>query len=242
MKIGIMQPYLFPYLGYFQLIHAVDVFVIYDDVQYRKKGWINRNRILLNHDALLFTFGVKRESRTKHINQRSYSKDIFHSTKERFLKTLFHSYHDAPYFNEVHEVIIDILHYEDRNISKFNTNCLRKLCDYMHIDTPFVLSSSLERTKGLNAEDAVVEINQILGGHCYINAIGGMKLYSPGKFEENGIELKFLKMDEITYYQFDGQFIPDLSIIDILMFNSKGEIDQLLNNYELLQNYSVYTE
>ncbi len=239
MKVGIMQPYLFPYLGYFQLIHAVDVFVIYDDVQYMKDGWINRNRILLNQDALLFTFGVKKDSRTKHINQRSYSENAYHSTKERLLKTLFHSYHNAPYFGEVHELIIDILNYEDRNVSKFNTNSLRKLCDYMNIDTPFVLSSTLERTKGLNAEDAVVEINQILGSHYYINAIGGMKLYSPGKFKENGIELKFLRMDEITYQQFDGQFIPNLSIIDILMFNSERQISQLLNNYELLQNYSV---
>lgn len=237
MKIGVMQPYLFPYLGYFQLINAVDIFVIYDDVQYIKNGWINRNRILSNKNAFLFTFGVKKDSMNKCINQRSYAEDTYLSTRNKFLKTLFYTYQKAPYFNEVNELVVDILNYDDLNVSKFNTNSLRKLCDYMNINTRFILSSSLERTKGLDAEDAIIEINKILDGHCYINAIGGMKLYSPEKFEENGIKLRFLKTNDIVYPQFGEQFIPNLSIIDVLMFNSKEEIKGLLNNYELISNY-----
>ncbi len=177
-----MQPYLFPYLGYFQLINAVDVFVIYDDVQYIKNGWINRNRILSNRDPILFTFGVKKDAMTMRINQRFYSEDTYNSTKKKFLKTLFISYHKAPYFKEVNELVTEILSYEDFNVSKFNVNCLRMVCDYMSISTPFISSSSLEKEKELKAQDAVIEINKLLGSHCYINAIGGMELYSPKIF------------------------------------------------------------
>lgn len=234
MKLGIMQPYLFPYLGYFQLIRAVDTFVVFDDVQYIKRGWINRNQIQLNRNPLLFTFGVKKDAMTKHINQRFYSEDTYYSTREDFLKTLFRAYHKAPYFKEVNELVTEILNYEDFNVSKFNVNCLRMVCDYMNISTPFISSSSLEKEKELKAQDAVIEINKLLGSHCYINAIGGMELYSPKIFEENGIKLRFIKMHDIKYPQFDEQFIQNLSIIDVLMFNSKREIETLLNDYELV--------
>jgi hypothetical protein len=237
MKIGIMQPYLFPYLGYFQLINAVDIFVVYDDVQYIKNGRINRNKIQSNRNPILFTFGIKKDAMTLHINQRFYSKESHYLTKEKFLKTLFLSYYRAPHFKEVNELIIDILNYEDLNISEFNTNSLRKICNYMNINTQFILSSSLEKVKGLKAQEAVVEINKLLGSRCYINAIGGLKLYSPEKFEENGIRLKFIRMRNIKYHQFNEQFIPNLSIIDVLMFNSKEEIENLLNNYELVSRY-----
>lgn len=234
MKLGIMQPYLFPYLGYFQLINAVDVFVIYDDVQYIKNGWINRNKILSNRVPIMFTFGVKKDAMTMHINQRFYSENTYYSTKEKFLKTLFVSYHKAPHFKNTYELITEILSYEDLNVSKFNVNCLRKICDYINISTPFILSSSLEKEKELKAQEAVIGINKLLGSHCYINAIGGMEFYSPKKFKENGIKLRFIKMYDIEYPQFDEQFIPNLSIIDVLMFNSKREIETLLNDYELV--------
>jgi hypothetical protein len=234
MKIGIMQPYLFPYLGYFQLINAVDYFVVYDDVQYIKNGWINRNKIQLNRNPILFTFGVKRDAMTLHINQRFYSEDKYYSSKENFLKTLYISYLKAPHFEEVNELIADILNNENLNISEFNTNSLRKLCNYMNINTHFILSSSLERTKGLKAQEKIIEINKSLGSHCYINAIGGLELYSPEKFDENGIRLKFIRMHDIKYHQFNKIFIPNLSIVDVLMFNSQEKIEDLLNDYELV--------
>ncbi len=231
--IGGMQPYLFPYLGYFQLINAVDVFVISDDVQYIKGGWINRNRIQSNRKPLLFTFGIKKDKMTKNINQRSYSEDTYNSTRDKFLRTLFHSYHKAPYFKEVNELIAEILSYEDHNVSGFNTNSLRILCNYMNINTRFKLSSSLKKDEGLTGQDAVIAINKILDSHCCINAIGGLELYSSKRFEENGIQLKFIKMNEIEYRQFNEHFIPNLSIIDVLMFNSEEEVEELLKSYEL---------
>jgi len=237
MKIGIMQPYLFPYLGYFQLINAVDIFVVYDDVQYIKNGWINRNKIQSNGNPILFTFGVKKDAMTLHIKQRFYSEDTYYSTKEKFLKTLFLSYHRAPHFKEANELITDILNYKDQNISEFNTNSLRKICNYMNITTQFILSSSLEKAKGLKAQEAVIEINKLVGSNYYINAIGGLELYSPEKFEENGIELKFIRMRDVKYHQFNEQFIPNLSVIDVLMFNSHEEIECLLNDYELVSKY-----
>ena len=237
MKIGIMQPYLFPYLGYFQLINVVDIFVVYDDVQYMQQGWINRNKIQINRNPKLFTFGVKKDAMTLHINQRFYSEDTYYSTREKFLKTLFQSYHKAPHFKEANELITDILNYKDLNISEFNTNSLRKICNYININTQFILSSSLEKVEGLKAQEKIVEINKLLGGSCYINAIGGLELYSPGKFEENGIRLRFIRMRDLKYPQFDEQFISNLSIIDVLMFNSQEEIEDLLNNYELVSKY-----
>lgn len=235
MKLGIMQPYLFPYLGYFQLIGAVDTFVIYDDVQYIKRGWINRNNIQLNRSSHLFTFGVKRDTTTKPINQRFYSEDTYNSTKRNFIDKLFQSYNKAPYFNEVNKLVTEILSHKNLNVSEFNANCLRMVCDYMNIPTPFIFSSSLEREKNLKGQEAVIEINKLLGGHCYINAIGGMELYSPEEFEKDRIELWFIKTDEIKYPQFGEQFIPNLSIIDVLMFNSQKKIEELLNSYELVQ-------
>jgi len=231
---GGMQPYLFPYLGYFQLINAVDIFVISDDVQYIKQGWVNRNYILSNRKPLLFTFSVKKDIMTKNMNQRSYSEGTYNSTRDKFLRTLFHSYRKAPYFKEVNELITEILSYEDHNVSEFNTNSLKKLCNYMNINTQFVLSSSLEKEKGLRGQETVIATNKLLGVRCCINAIGGLELYSPEKFEESGIKLKFIKMNKIKYCQFNGQFIPNLSIIDVLMFNSEEEVERLLNNYELV--------
>ncbi len=236
MKVGIMQPYLFPYLGYFQLIKAVDTFVVYDDVQYIKKGWINRNQILLNGKPLLFTFGVKKDSSLMNINQRIYSEDKFYLLKDNFLQTLYRSYHKAPFFKEVNDLIDDIFTYESLNVSDFNTNSLKKICDYMNIQTPFLLSSSLEKTDGMKGQEVIIEINKKLKSDCYINAIGGRDLYSTKKFRENGISLRFIKMGDIHYNQFDNEFIPNLSIIDVLMFNSKEQIQRMLNNYELVSN------
>ncbi|WP_292521851.1 WbqC family protein [Methanoculleus sp.] len=236
MKIGIMQPYLFPYLGYFQLIKAVDTFVVFDDVQYIKRGWINRNQIQLNRNPYLFTFGVKKDTMTRPINQRFYAEDTYYAARDDFLKTLSRSYRKAPYFKEVNELVTGILRYGDLNVSRFNVNALRKICDYAKINTPFILSSSLERDRGLRAQEAIIEINTILGSRCYINPIGGRELYSLEEFERNGIALKFIRMHEMTYPQFSGDFIPNLSIIDVLMFSSRDEVEGLLNGYELVSD------
>lgn len=234
MKVGIMQPYLFPYLGYFQLINSVDTFVIYDDVQYIKEGWINRNKIQLNKKEFLFTFSVQHDSAKKMINQRFYSEKTFEPTKIKFLKTIFLSYNKSPYFKEINEILQKILGFHSLNVAEFNTNSLKILCNYLGIDTKIIISSLLKKDDSLKAEARVIEINKILGSDCYINPIGGLELYSQRVFRENNIELQFIKMKHVEYPQFKGNFIPRLSIIDVLMYNSRERIKELLDEYELM--------
>ena len=235
MKVGIMQPYLFPYLGYFQLINAVDTFVIYDDVQYIKNGWINRNRIQLNGKEILFTFGIKRDSSKKNINERFYSEKTFESTKDNFFKTITLAYKKAPFFSETNELINKIFTFASLNVAEFNTNSLKMICHHIGIDTKFLLSSEFQKDNTKKSQDRVIEINKLLDSDCYINLIGGIELYSPDVFMNQGIPLKFIGMNDVKYPQFNEKFIPSLSIIDVLMCNSKKNVvEHLINEYILV--------
>lgn len=233
MKAAIMQPYLFPYLGYFQLIKAADVFVIHDDVQYIKGGWINRNRILVNNQAYLFTFSIKKAPYYLPINQRFFSGDLY-KEKKRFFNTLKFAYCRAPFYEEVIDLVNEIFNFQESNITLFIENSLVKLCSYMEIGTIFKRSSNLDKDTQLNGEQRVIAINQKLGADHYINPIGGTELYSNTEFARNGIRLSFIKSDEISYSQFNKNFVPSLSIIDVLMFNSRDKVKELLNEYELI--------
>ncbi|MGF7050597.1 hypothetical protein J2T13_005147 [Paenibacillus sp. DS2015] len=233
MKIAIMQPYLFPYIGYFQLINSVDNFVIYDDVQYIKGGWINRNRILLNKDSHLFSFSVEQASLQLNINNRIYSPKL-NMEKEKFIKTLQTGYKRAPYCNEVIGLIIKIFNSTDNNVSSFNANQLKEIADYIGIKTKLLFSSEIITSKQLAAEDRIIDICNSLGADQYINPIGGQDLYSKDHFSNAGIDLNFLKTKDIFYQQLDNDFIPFLSIIDVLMFNSKEEVVKILNEYEMI--------
>jgi hypothetical protein len=230
---GIMQPYLFPYLGYFQLIHAVDVFVILDDVQYIKGGWINRNQILLRRGPTMFTFAVKKAPHTERINHRYYDDERFELITQRFLNTVEGAYKKSPHFSDIYRLLSEICAYPNLNVADFNTNSLRNLCNYMDIDTEFVVASHLRKNDDLRSQDAVIEINRVLHSDCYINSIGGRQLYSKELFQQHGITLKFIEMDTIEYAQFGTTFAPSLSIIDVLMFNSKEKVRELLDSYTL---------
>ncbi|MCB2295338.1 WbqC family protein [Clostridium algoriphilum] len=234
MKLGIMQPYLFPYLGYLQLINAVDKFVIYDDVQYIKRGWINRNNVLVNKKPHLFTFSVVKDEQTKAINERYYCSKTFNTEIQKFYNMLTMSYKKAIYFDEVFKLINTIFEYNELNVAKFDFNALKCICNYIGIDTEFIASSEIPQNNILKGQDKILEINKILKSSQYINPIGGTELYCNDTFEKNNIKLNFIKTLNIEYKQFNNDFIPNLSIIDILMFNSKEEIKQLLNEYELV--------
>lgn len=229
-----MQPYLFPYLGYFQLIHAVDVFVIYDDVQYIKKGWINRNRLLVHNQPTMFSFPVKKDLYTANINDRNYDSALFDPTKKSFLNTAYYTYKKAPNFSDINELLSEILNFSNLNVSDFNTNSIKILCEYLGIDTEFVIGSRLNKNNELKSQDAVIEINRVLNSDYYINPIGGIQLYSKDLFQQHGIVLKFIQMDAIKYAQFGTTFSPSLSIIDVLMFNSKEKVRELLDCYTLI--------
>ena len=227
-KVGIMQPYFFPYLGYWQLINAVDRYVVYDDVTYIKGGWINRNNILLEGKAHLITLPLKSASSFKKINDIN----IVEKSIEKILKTIKAAYSKAPYYNQIMPMV-ENLFTENSNIALFNYNSVIKICDYLDVKTEIILSSDIEKDNSLRGQTKVIHINKILGGNIYINAIGGQKLYNKNDFKQENIELKFLQMNDIKYKQFNNNFIPCLSIIDVLMFNNKNEIKQLLNEFNL---------
>ncbi|WP_066327039.1 WbqC family protein [Anoxybacteroides amylolyticum] len=233
MKIAIMQPYLFPYIGYFQLIHTVDVFVLYDDVQFIKKGWIHRNRLLVNDKDYLFTLSLQKSPRETIIKEKFFS-DQFDYEKGKLLQLIEHSYRKAPFFNEVYPLIQHIISHQDRNVCSFIYQSLVAICGYLEIKTRFIFSSEINKNNALKGQEKIIEINKLLKSDCYINPIGGTELYSKARFREEGLELYFLKPKLIQYKQFGAEFIPWLSIIDVLMFNSKDIVKNFLNEYQLI--------
>jgi len=229
MKLAIMQPYFLPYIGYFQLIKAVNLFIIYDDVQFIKGGWINRNYILSNRNKSMFNLILKGASVNKLINEISVQTD-----QNKLLKTIYHSYKKAPYFEFVYPLIENILDFEDKNLAKFIGNSIIHICNYLKIDTEIIYSSSMEKNDELKGQEKIIHICKLLNADTYINAIGGQDLYDKEAFKQSYIDLKFIKNNFTTYTQFKNEFIPGLSILDVMMFNSVEEINKMLDNYELL--------
>ena len=230
MKLGIMQPYFLPYIGYFQLINAVDKYVIYDNIEYTKKGWINRNRILMNGKDFLISLPLKKDSDYKFVCERELSSDY---QPKKLLGQIRSSYVKAPYFKEVNPLLESILYYDQTNLFTYILHSVKAINHYAGIQTELVVSSSVNIDHQLKSEDKVLAICKALDADSYYNAIGGMELYSKERFQNAGIDLNFLKSDDIQYKQFNHTFVPWLSIIDVLMFNSKEEFSILLNKYTL---------
>ena len=228
MRIGIMQPYFLPYIGYFQLIKAVDKYVIYDDVNFIKGGWINRNRILLNGSTFLINVPMLKASSFKKINEIEIG-----TNKEKILITIEQAYKKAPYYSSVLPLINDIIKFESKNLALFIANSLVKISDFCQIKTEIVFSSEIEKDNELKAQEKVISICKLLEATEYYNAIGGQELYDKSTFADNNIDLKFLQTKIVEYQQFNNEFIPHLSILDVMMFNSVDKINQILDNYEL---------
>jgi hypothetical protein len=229
MRISIMQPYFFPYIGYFQLINAVDLFVIYDDVNFIKGGWINRNRILLNGFSHMFNVPMEGSSSFKNINKIEVGKN-----KEKLLKTFQQAYRKAPFYNEVFPLLTNIIKYKNNNLALFISNSILMISKYLNIKTNIILSSEIDKNNEYKAQEKVISICKILGASEYYNTIGGKDLYSKEMFAENGLTLFFIKSLPITYNQFNNKHIPDLSIIDVMMFNSKETIFDFLNQFVII--------
>jgi WbqC-like protein family len=236
MKIAIMQPYLFPYIGYFQLIQAVDTFVAYDDVNYIKGGWINRNNLLIHGKPYLFTISLKNSSSFTLISQTKIDTKKFALFKKKFLKTLTQSYKKAPYYKEVFPLLANFIETSQRVlIADLTLDSIILIADYLGMNTTFKKSSvDYPDSKGLEKADRLIDIIKKNKAKEYINPIGGQDIYDKEFFKMNDIELNFIKAQNIAYNQFDNDFVPWLSIIDVLMFNSKEEIGVLLNKYELV--------
>ena len=227
MKIAIMQPYIFPYIGYFQLIQAVDNFVLYDNIEFTKKGWINRNRILVNGKDEFVSLPLKKDSDYKHIVQRQLA-DTWATDKLKILNKIKGAYSKAPQYATVLPLIEGCLNYNNTNLYYFIANAIKNICNYLGITTTITTSSSLAINHSLKSEEKVLAISNHLGATTYINPIGGLGLYSKPTFANSNIELQFLKTKAFDYKQFKNEFIPYLSIIDVLMCNDLPTVQQML--------------
>ena len=226
-----MQPYFFPYIGYWQLINAVDIFVLYDDVNFIKNGWINRNNILLSSKSHLITLPLLKSSSYTKINEIYITDNI--KVKEKILKTIESAYKKTPYYNLVFPTLEKIIKTKG-SISDLVLKSVLWIKEYLNIDTEIILSSSIGKNNELKGQDKIIEIVKKINGNHYINAIGGQELYDKEIFNNNEIKLNFIKMKEIKYKQFNNEFVPNLSFIDVLMFNSPEEIKNMLGMYELV--------
>jgi hypothetical protein len=230
MKLAIMQPYLFPYIGYFQLIQAVDKFVVYDNIQFTKKGWINRNRILVNGKEEFITLSLKKDSDFLNVNERTVA-DTFKTDRIKLLRKISEAYRKAPEFKPVYSLIESVINCSEENLFGFIFQSIEAVCKYLDIKTEFVISSALPIDHQLKAQDKVIAICKALHASQYINPIGGLELYSKEAFKLDNIELNFIKANAIEYKQFSNEFIPALSIIDVLMFNPKEKVQQYVQSY-----------
>lgn len=232
MKLAIMQPYIFPYIGYFQLINAVDTFVFYDDVNYIKRGWINRNQLLINNQAKLFTIPVLKASQNKLIKEIELGID--EKWLNHFQTTLEQNYKKAPYYKETIGIIKKVFNKPHQSISDIAIESITQISNYICLKTVFKRSStSFQSSKGLEKADRLIDITKKCNSITYINPSGGRELYNKRYFKQHGIDLHFIENSIQPYPQFNKEFIGGLSIIDVLMFNSKEEIKKKLNQYKL---------
>ena len=232
MKIAVMQPYFFPYLGYFALINAVDNFVLYDDVSYIKNGWVNRNRIKVRESASYITVPVTNASTNYLINQVRIVD--YSNFKKRLFRTLEMNYKKAPNYADTLALLTDVFQDSYEYIGALNCRSISAVVQYLHINTEMLLSSRIAAGGDTKGEQRVIDICRSLKGDTYINSIGGLELYSSRSFEQQGIRLKFIKMNDLVYRQGKGPFVPNLSIIDVLMWNSREDVEDMLKNSVLI--------
>lgn len=229
MKLGVMQPYLFPYIGYYQLVNSVDKFVFYDDVTFIKGGYINRNNILSNGKPQRFTIPIPGSS------SNTLIKDLlFDANVKKTLKTLEQSYRKAPNFNEVFDLIQDTFTHKERKVSQLCSKSIVDVFNYLGIEKEFHFSSDIIYERNLSASDKLISMSHNLNTSTYVNTSGGKSLYSKEYFGKNLIELKFIETMPIKYRQSSDNFVSNLSMIDVLMWNDKDTIKRLLRECRLI--------
>ncbi|MBB3120852.1 WbqC family protein [Pseudoduganella violacea] len=232
MRVALMQPYFLPYIGYFQLIGAVDLFVIYDNIKYTKKGWINRNRMLLNGSDTLFSLPLAAASDSLDVCERTL---VAPPARHKWLAQMKGAYRHAPHFASTARLLDSIAGAPEENLFAFLHQALLKTCAHLDIGTPIRLSSTVPIDHALKGQDKVLAICQAVGASTYINAIGGTELYSRDQFAARGLQLQFLRSLPFDYPQFGAPFVPWLSIADVMMFNPVGTVrERVMTHYELI--------
>ena len=232
MRLAIMQPYFFPYIGYFQLIAAVDLFIVYDNIKYTKKGWINRNRMLQNGKGVMFSLPLKSDSDTLDVCERELAADF---NRDKFLGQLNGAYRRAPYFAQTFPLLERIVGNQGTNLFQFLHGSVVKTCEHLGITTAIRISSGVAIDHKLKNQDKVLALCEAVGARTYVNAIGGQELYSMEAFRARRVDLKFIQSKPLEYAQFGAPFVPWLSIIDVMMFNPLDSVRSCISsNYELI--------
>lgn len=231
MKVAVMQPYFLPYLGYFQLLHACDRFVVLDDVTFIKQGWINRNRILLHGREHLITMPLSGASSNRLISQVRMHPDGMWRDKLR--KQLRAGYGRAPCFETVYPLIDRILNSQETSLSRFLTWQLQEIAAFIGLTPDFVTSSDIQKPVGIKGEARILFLCRHLGATHYINLPGGRHLYDRQRFAEAGIQLQFVDPHLTAYPQPAPTFVPGLSILDVLMHNTVDRVQKMLADYQL---------
>lgn len=232
MKLAVMQPYFLPYIGYFQLIASSDLFIVYDNIKFTKKGWINRNRILQNGKERTFSVAIKGDSDFLDIRERELAESF---DRPKLLNQIQSAYRRAPNFESTFVLLKDIVCCDETNLFQYLLYSIRKIAAHLEISTEIVISSTIDIEHGLKAQEKILALCESVGATTYINPIGGLELYSKESFWNRGIALKFLKSQLVEYEQFQNPFVPALSIIDVMMFNDLDVVKTAIRvDYELM--------
>ncbi|HCZ17208.1 MAG TPA: WbqC family protein [Accumulibacter sp.] len=232
MRLAIMQPYFLPYIGYFQLISAVDQFVVYDNIKYTKKGWINRNRLLQNGTDVIFSLPLKSGSDSLDVRERELAADF---RRDRLLNQFTAAYRRAPYFEQTYFLLDQIVRHDQANLFRYLHHSLVRTCEHLGIGTSIRVSSGIAIDHRLKGQAKVLALCTALGASTYVNAIGGIDLYSREAFRERDLDLRFIRSKPFEYPQLGDAFVPWLSIIDVLMFNPLDAVQACVaSNHELI--------
>lgn len=222
MKLAIMQPYFFPYIGYFKLLHAVEKFVFYDDVNFIKGGWINRNRLLLGGKVGYFTVPLSQAGSFSKINSIQIKSDM--PWEARIFAQISGVYSKAPYYEPVMSLVKNVLETHDGRISTLAKNSVLKVAEYLSLEKSFTMSSEVYGNQDQKSVARVLDICRQESATSYVNLPGGRDLYAEEDFLKAGIHLEFVSVRMPVYRQSIAGFHPGLSIIDVLMFNSPQQV------------------
>ena len=232
--ISIMQPYFLPYIGYFQLIKATKKFILYDDVQYTKKGWINRNRFIDEKNKIFyFTINIKKRSEIDLIRNKTITNE-WNKNRKKILNKIYFSYKNCSDFDQKFFLFEKIFLFKSDYLFPIIFNSIKLLTKYLNIDTELLVSSEIISTKSLKKEQKIFAICKELNEFNYFNPYSGVDLYSKKKFLEQKINIFFIRKKPFSYKQNTSIFYDNLSIIDIIMQNNKNDINISLDEYEII--------
>jgi hypothetical protein len=235
-KVAIMQPYFLPYIGYWQLMHHVDIFVVYDDIEYTKKGWISRNRFLLNGQPETFSLPLKKDSDYLDVCERQLS-ETASTEKLKLMRRLDAAYRNAEYFREGKSLLVDIFASTETNLFRFIYQSIEHVRVKLGMTNRLIVSSTLDIPRQIKGQNRVIAICKALEATNYINPIGGIDLYDKQAFCAEGIQLHFQQVRPFQYDQFQYAFVPNLSILDCIMFTGIQSVSKSLTEMDIYEPY-----